>query len=335
MDLFATPGNPIPPDAIISAVRTEDGLTLRVARWVARRDGRGTVFIAMGRSEFIEEYFEVITDLLDRRFDVVIVDWRGQGQSDREIARRRRGHVRHFDAYKRDLAAIEAQILRPFATKPWFALGHSMGGAILLDQAHDGRSPFARLVLSAPMIDLPLRFRNAIARFMAVAAWLGFDAMLIPGGQEDSIFKRGFDGNPLTSDPQRYSRTSVTIETSPNLAVGAPTIGWLHAAFRLMNRFQNPRFAIETVTPILIMAAGADRIVDTKATERFSARLKAGHCITLAEARHEVIMERDDIRERFWAAFDAFIPGSEGAHVRETGVVDRQRTTTLAPTGTR
>jgi lysophospholipase len=27
-------------------------------------------------------------------------------------------------------------------------------------------------------------------------------------------------------------------------------------------------------------------------------------------ARHEILMERDVIREEFWAAFDAFIPGS-------------------------
>ena len=336
MDLFATPGNPIPPGAIISAARTADGLTLRVARWVARRDGRGTVLIAMGRSEFIEEYFEVVSDLLDRRFDVVIMDWRGQGQSDREITRRRRGHVAHFDAYQNDLAAIEDQILRPFAPKPWFALGHSMGGAVLLDQAHAGRSPFARLVLSAPMIDLPLRFRNSVARFMAVMSRIGFGTMLIPGGVEDSIFKRGFAGNPLTSDAKRYDRTSVAIEQSPHLAVGAPTIGWLDAAFRLMNRFRHPRFAIDTVTPTLIIAAGSDRIVDTSATERFAARLKAGRCITLAESRHEIIMERDEIRERFWAAFDAFVPGFESEYAgREVGTVDHQRTTTLAPTETR
>jgi lysophospholipase len=32
--------------------------------------------------------------------------------------------------------------------------------------------------------------------------------------------------------------------------------------------------------------------------------------ITLAQAGHEILSERDSVRERFWAAFDAFIPGS-------------------------
>jgi lysophospholipase len=27
-------------------------------------------------------------------------------------------------------------------------------------------------------------------------------------------------------------------------------------------------------------------------------------------ARHEILMERDEFREQFWAAFDAFVPGT-------------------------
>ena len=62
--------------------------------------------------------------------------------------------------------------------------------------------------------------------------------------------------------------------------------------------------------PTLIVAAGADPVCATPATERFAARLKAGHAIVLPAARHEILMERDAIREQFWAAFDAFIPGT-------------------------
>jgi len=49
-------------------------------------------------------------------------------------------------------------------------------------------------------------------------------------------------------------------------------------------------------------------LVDTAATEYFASRLKAGKCLTLAHARHEILMERDPLRELFWAAFDAFLP---------------------------
>jgi lysophospholipase len=32
--------------------------------------------------------------------------------------------------------------------------------------------------------------------------------------------------------------------------------------------------------------------------------------VTVAGALHEVMQERDALRDRFWAAFDAFVPGA-------------------------
>ncbi len=310
MDLYATPGNPIPPGAILQVVRTRDGRRLRTARWVARAS-RGTVIVAMGRSEFIEEYFEVIAALLARHFDVVAWDWRGQGASDRECRRPQRGHVKSFSGYRRDLDAIERQILVPLARKPWFAFGHSMGAAILIDQAHDGASPYERMVLSAPMIGVPLRAKGLVRRFARFANLVGLGKALIPGGREDSAFAlRTFETNILTSDLAQYRRLEAAIGALPAFVVGAPTMGWLDGACRLMKRFERVRYPVDVLTPILIVAAAEDSIVDTRATERFALRLKAGRCITIPHARHQVIMETPEIIAQFWAAFDAFIPGS-------------------------
>ena len=38
--------------------------------------------------------------------------------------------------------------------------------------------------------------------------------------------------------------------------------------------------------------------------------LRAGSHLIVAGSRHEIMMERDAYRSQFWAAFDAFIPGS-------------------------
>ena len=309
LELHATPGNPIPPGAILQAVRTSDGRVLRAARWVAR-SSRGTVLVAIGRSEFIEEYYEIVGALLDRGFDVVTMDWRGQGQSQRDCRFPRRGHVSSFAGYRRDLDAVERQVLAPVAPKPWFAFGHSMGAAILIDQAHDGASPYERLVLSAPMIGIPFRRKAAIGRLARLAVLLGLGQRLIPGGAEDSAFVlRTFADNILTSDRAQYRRLEQAIAALPQFVVGAPTLGWLAGACALMRRFELPRYPVEVLTPILIVAAGEDRIVDTGATERFARRLKAGRCLTIPHARHQVIMESEAIVAQFWAAFDTFVPG--------------------------
>src|SRR5664279_183677 len=86
MELCVTDLNPAPPGVIVSVIRTKDNVGLRVARWRCGEACAGTVAIFPGRAEFIEKYFEVAAELRERSFDVVILDWRGQGGSDRLAA---------------------------------------------------------------------------------------------------------------------------------------------------------------------------------------------------------------------------------------------------------
>ncbi len=316
MQLVGTPDNPVPHGAHVGAVETADGLRLRVARFMSEGASRGTVLIASGRSEFIEKYFETIEDLRARGLCVVAFDWRGQGLSTRELSDRDKGHIDDFSLYARDLDAVIAQILAPLCPKPWFALGHSMGGAILLDQAHEtseNGSPFARMVLSAPMIDLAgVRFPKLARALAALLDSIGFGGAFAPGGGRTSAIARGFEGNPLTSDERRFNRIREMLAAEPQLSLGDPTISWVHAAFRLMRKFEDAEYARRIRTPVLIFAAQQDWVVDSYAIERFAARLKVGRMILLEKARHEILLERDYARARFWAGFDAFIPGTAG-----------------------
>ena len=312
MNLLATPDNPIPRRATVMAVETADGLVLRAARWrpTTRRE-RGTVCILQGRAEFIEKYFETITDLRRRGFAVLAFDWRGQGQSSRMLKDPRKGHVRSFAHYGRDLEAIRKQVLEPLMPRPHFALAHSMGGALALAEARAGRLPFERVVATSPMIALCLIKSPRIAvATAAVLRLLGFGGHYVPGGGATSEQTKPFAGNRLSSDPVRYARNAAAVAAVGEAALGAPTVAWMDAAFRFMRQFADPRFALEIRTPTLIVAAGADPVCATPVIERFAARLKAGNAIVLPGARHEILMERDAVRSEFFAAFDAFIPGT-------------------------
>jgi lysophospholipase len=61
---------------------------------------------------------------------------------------------------------------------------------------------------------------------------------------------------------------------------------------------------------MLIIACGRDRLVSTAAIEDFGSRLRVGSHLVVAGSKHEVMMELDVYRSQFWAAFDAFIPGT-------------------------
>ncbi|MBZ6077377.1 alpha/beta fold hydrolase [Microvirga puerhi] len=321
MQLVPTPNNPVPAEPSLYAIRTRDGLSLRAASWLPEIGRpRGTVCIFQGRAEFIEKYFEVIGELLQRGFAVVAFDWRGQGLSDRQVRNARKGHVRRFADYRLDVEALRDQVLIPHMPEPHFALAHSMGGAIALNAAYESWLPFRRLVTTTPMISLSMiKTLRTAAILDRLLRWLGFGKAFVPGGGETSISTMPFKGNRLTSDPERYARNAEAATALGDGAIGAPTVAWLDAAFRFMKCFTDPAYARKIRLPTLIIAAGADPVCATPATERFASRLKAGHAIVIPGARHEIMMERDDIREQFWAAFDAFIPGSSDLKAEPIG----------------
>ena len=99
------------------------------------------------------------------------------------------------------------------------------------------------------------------------------------------------------------------LEAAPELAIDAPTIGWLKAALDTIETVNSERFAPRIRVPVLMLVAGDDQIVSSKAVEGLAIRLRAGSQIVLRGSRHEIMQERDSIREQFWAAFDAFVHG--------------------------
>ena len=56
--------------------------------------------------------------------------------------------------------------------------------------------------------------------------------------------------------------------------------------------------------PLLLISAGQDRLIDSGTHGPVAARLGRGELLAIAGARHEVMMETDDLRALFWEAFD-------------------------------
>jgi lysophospholipase len=311
MKLISIPANPVPDGAITGMLKTPDGMELRFARWPPPPRRKGTVCIFQGRAEFIEKYYETVRDLRARGFAAATIDWRGQGLSTRALPDPRKGHIEDFAQYETDLEIFLREIVLPDCPPPLYAIGHSMGATVLLRIAHNGRRWFDRMVLSAPMIALPSRTYSMIARPMVRTMKLfGLGASYIPGGDGTIVASQPFIGNNLTSDPVRHARTAAVLEEEQALGLGAPTVSWAAAAFSAMQEFTELGYPSKIRQPLVLVAAGRDQIVSTAAIEDFAIRLRTGSHLIIAGAKHEIMMEQDRYRTQFWAAFDAFVPGT-------------------------
>ena len=289
----------------VSAVR------LRAARFDADKP-RALCLLLNGQTEFIEKYFEVIDELRARGFAVAALDWRGQGGSSRlHTGDPLKAHINDFSQYDADLDALMDQMVTPMLThgaRP-IGLAHSMGGNLLLRHLHHHPGRFAAAVCCAPMLQFSTRGQprwlvQAITHWM-VARKRGSD--FVWGMHLRDPITMPFSVQIVTSDEQRFARTQNFLKEHPDLRLAGPTWGWVAAASRAIAQMAAPGYAEAITTPVLICGAGSDQVVVTEAEKNFAARMPAGVYQEIEGAEHEILMERDAIREQFWRAFDAFV----------------------------
>ena len=246
-----------------------------------------------------------------RGFAVAILDWRGQGLSQRALGDRYKGYVRNFAEFDFDLEAFMREVVLPDCPPPYFALAHSMGATIMIRAVARGQRWFDRVVLSAPMLGIAFVQSTGLAgTLLRVLRFGGFGGMYVPGRYPGVLDLRPFAGNILTSDPVRYARNAAILEAEPALGLGGPTITWCDAAFRTMRTLSDPNFAMRIRQPMLIVAAGRDAIVSNSVIEDFAMHLRSGTHLVVVGSQHELLMEQDRYRSQLWAAFDAFVPGT-------------------------
>ena len=92
-------------------------------------------------------------------------------------------------------------------------------------------------------------------------------------------------------------------------ALGSPTIGWLRVGLPLDGMATGARLSARACkVPLLLFAAGNDRIVSTRAIEEFGVAAQGRHARSCCRgSRHEILQESRQHPQRFWAAFDAYL----------------------------
>ncbi|MFT4014098.1 MAG: alpha/beta hydrolase [Paracoccus sp. (in: a-proteobacteria)] len=294
------PGDP-PPLARAFWLRTEDGLRLRAAHWAAG-GAQGSVLLFPGRTEYIEKYDTVALDLNAAGLDVLSLDWRGQGMSDRLLPDPRPGHVESFADYQRDVVELIVAAQELDLPRPWHLLAHSMGGAIGL-AALEGGLPVDSAVFSSPMWGLNLgKAMTRIARGMAVlscAARRQHRIAMGSGSHEPFVLQHGFLDNPLTTDGQIWGRRVAEAAAWPDHAIGGVTYHWLLQA---LNECRRLAALPSPGLPMLVALGAEEQIVSPQAIRDRAAAWPGARLLELPACRHEPMMEKPRLREEFMQA---------------------------------
>ncbi|NIF24526.1 MULTISPECIES: lysophospholipase L2 [Pantoea] len=286
-------------------------LTLRYVRFTAPKHKR-VILIVPGRIESYVKYPELAYDLFHCGYDVVILDHRGQGRSDRLLEDPHRGHVMEFSHYVDDLETLYLQEIVTGHYQQRYALAHSMGGAILTLFLARQPQAFHAAALIAPMFGIALPLPTFLAT--RILDW----AEKRPAMRDAYAMGTGrwranpFGENHLTHSVERYRRNVRFYSDDPALRVGGPTYHWVregvHAGKSIISQ------AEQITTPMLLLQSSEDEVVDNRAQDLFCDLMReAGHPCeggkprVIKGAYHEILFEKDAMRaEALHAVTDFF-----------------------------
>ncbi|SFN50858.1 lysophospholipase [Izhakiella capsodis] len=276
------------------------GVPIHYVHFISAEHQR-VILLCPGRNETYVKYPELAYDLFHCGYDVIIIDHRGQGRSGRMLDDKQRGHVDSFSDYVDDLEALWQLEMTSLRYRRRFMLAHSMGGAIatLLMIRH----PFAfdAAALSAPMFGIFLPLPRWLA--IPILTWAEKHPLL---SQTYALGTgrwrpRPFRFNDLTHSRERYRRSLRFYCDDPALRIGGPTHHWVREGIRAGEEVLGNVSAIKT--PLLLLQAEGDKVVDNKAQDRFCQLLdETGNpCLggvprVIYGARHEILFESDVMR---------------------------------------
>jgi lysophospholipase len=269
-----------------------------------------SLVISPGRSESYLKYKELAFDLSQLNINIFIIDHRGQGLSERLLDNPHKGFVNQFDDYADDLQTFINTIVTPHnlsGQKP-LLLAHSMGGAIATRLLQKYPDSIKAALFSSPMIGinsggLPewlaktlITSRGFFNKLFSDQAWYFIS--------QDDYQAKTFEKNPLMHSNVRYQTFIDLYQQTPKLQLGGVTGHWLQQA--LLNQKTMFSEINKITTPILIMQAGDDTIVDNQAQNEFCSQLhkinsslcSQGKPFIIENAYHELFFESDKYRNQ-------------------------------------
>jgi len=284
-----------------------DNTRIRVALWRGG-DKNETVLIFPGRTEYIEKYGTIVREFLDRGYSVAVVDWRGQGLSDRHHTRPQMGWVHDFSDYQQDVEQMLGTVADAGFPKPTVLISHSMGGAIAL-RALLNRLDVKKTIFSAPMWGIYVEprlqfFASTVSKLSRV---LGLGARYIPStGPQNYVEKQSFKGNVLTNDATAYKRMQSHLAQHPDLGLGGPSCQWYN---RAVCECCDLRKHAPAPHETLVLLGTNEAIVDREAIQDIMVSWSNGKLVTFEGAQHELLIEEPHVLKQLWHEIDAFLEG--------------------------
>ncbi|PVX39231.1 lysophospholipase [Pasteurella langaaensis DSM 22999] len=263
---------------------------------------RKLVILVNGRAENILKWTEIAYDFFLSGYDVLIFDHRGQGYSQRLLKDSEKGYVDEFRFYAEDMAKIIEKVTALYDYQQQHIVAHSLGALIssfyLANYDHHIKSA----VFSAPFWGMPLKHPVRDQLVVALMNLLGKGSDYVFG--KTAYQPANLDNNELSGCRTRMKWMNRVNRKFPAIHLGGPTFRWVHLCMNAIK--QLPKILPRIEIPVLVLQSERERIVSNKNLTKLTALLPNGNIENIAQAKHEILFERDPIREQAMQRILAF-----------------------------
>lgn len=223
-----------------------DGINLFYQTWQPEEPAKATLVIVHGLGEHGGRYMNVVNHLVPKGIAIYALDHRGFGRSEGK-----KGFINDWSEFREDLRIFVQMVQEKAGERPFFLLGHSMGGCVTCDYVLHYPDGLTGVILSAPAVgklDVPavLAFLSAILSKIlpSIAVSTGLDASTI---SRDPTAVEAYLNDPYVHD-----------KGTPRLGTELPKAAmW------------NMDHAAEFKPPLLMIHGDKDELVNVENTRQF------------------------------------------------------------------
>ncbi len=267
---------------------------------------QGALVILPGIPESYIKYAELVYDLRNTGFSIYIMDHRGVGFSGRMLEDPEKIYVKRYTDYVDDLGIFMDTVVNAKEHEKLFMIGHSSGGqtgALYLSEHQD---LFSGAVFSSPLFKVNTgNIPGWVARpLLAILVTFGGGKKYAFGQGEKYV--KTFEGNPLTHSRERWSMwEKYILPQHPEIQSAGYTLRW--AQVNLKGAAKARRAAKKITLPVLLLEAEEDEFTLPKGRDIFCRRAQNCTRRLFPGSRHELFIEKDEIRDEVIAEIIGFI----------------------------
>jgi len=253
--------------------------------------GENVVLIFPGMAEPSLKYWELASEIAESGYRVFVLDHLGHGLSQHLLDDVRKVHIDDFQTYYDHAEEWYTHLKTESRWTSVQFVAHSMGGLIATHLAM--KVPVARLVLSSPMFAI---LTKGIPRPIAVTlANVLPSAMSAPFQEEYNQTDLAL--NQVTQSQERAVFFDELLKANPQFCRTGVTNRWLATSLKATKSFLKETIGWDKV-PTLIFQAGQDTFIQANVNRAFASKRKYCDFVFFPDGKHEIFMEKDEIREK-------------------------------------